>query len=278
LNCAWAQSRLFDYLDGLLDATASERIKKHLNGCRECASFAAALESPVDDAEDLTQAVLRGTGCAACDQSLERLPDWIDGAIATVDAELLAGHVTHCAECQAIAGVLRAMETDLPELAEVRPDERFLDDVMAATARKAPALVWSARFDRWLGDLLRRPRIAWEGAYVASVFLALLVGLPGSPLAVVSQKALELVRTDPDKIEEPFVVLEVELNNAANEAWSSTRKVARSLAVKAAAGTSDVFRKAKQDVGTLWTSLASDPVNGQTEKQEEQTSTNGENK
>ena len=83
-------------------------------------------------------------------------------------------------------------------------------EVMAATAYKTPALSWTARLEEWFAGLLQRPRIAWEGAYVASMFLMLLIMFPGSPLAGVSQKALEL--TDPNKIEQPFVAFEAGLN------------------------------------------------------------------
>ena len=92
-----------------------------------------------------------------------------------------------------------------------------------------------------------------------------------------SKKALDLAQTDPSKIQQPFVAFEAGVSTVANEAWFSTRKVARSLAVKATVGSGDVYRKAKRDLGTLWASIASDPVNEQTETQE-QISTNGESK
>ena len=309
MSCERIQDRLFEYVDGSLDAITHERVASHIESCADCAALAASLVATEPGDEDLTRAVLRRTTRDACEQSAERIPDWIDGSLDALDAELVAGHVSHCTDCEALAGVMRTMAIDLPSLAEVEPDvhfvddvmtatadrlpdwvdsalaafaevepdARFLDDVMAVTAYKTPALSWVARLDGWFAGLIRRPRIAWEGAYVATVFLVLLVGFPGSPLAGVSQKALELAQTDPNKIEQPFVALEAGLNTAANEAWFSTRRVARTLVVKASVGSGDVYRKAKRDLGTLWASIASDPVNDQTETQEE-ISTNGESK
>ncbi len=307
MSCAPIQDRLFEYVDGSLDAITHASVALHIESCADCAALAVSLERTEPADEDLTRAVLRRTTRAACEQSAERLPDWIDGALDTLDSELLAGHVSHCTDCEALAAVMRTMTVDLPALAEVKPDAnfaddvlaatadrlpdwvdsalaafaevepdaRFLDDVMAATAYKTPALSWTARLEEWFAGLLQRPRIAWEGAYVATMFLVLLIMFPGSPLAGVSQKALEL--TDPNKIEQPFVAFEVGLNTAANEAWFSTRKVARTLAVKASVSSGDVYRKAKRDIGTLWASIASDPVTDQPQTQE-QISTHGESK
>jgi anti-sigma factor RsiW len=309
MSCERIQDRLFEYVDGSLDAITHERVASHLESCADCAALVASLDRTEPADEDLTRAVLYRTTRDACDQSAERIPDWIDGSLDALDSELVAGHVSHCADCEALPGVMRTMSVDLPSLAEgepdphfvddvmaatadrlpdwvdsalaafaeVEPDARFFNDVMAATTRKVPELPWAARLEDWFAGLLQRPRIAWEGAYIVTVCLVLLVAFPGSPLAGVSKKALELAQTDPNKIEQPFVAFEAGLNTAANEAWFSTRKVARSLAVKASVGSGDVYRKAKRDIGTLWASIASDPVNEQTRTQQE-ISTNGESK
>ena len=306
MSCARFHDRLFEYVDGSLDAGTHASVADHLASCSDCAGLVAHLEHGESD-EALTRAVLARTTLDACEQSVERIPDWIDGTLEPLDAELVAGHAAHCVECGARATVMRALAADLPTLieieadehfvddvmaatadrlpdwadnalaafAEIEPDAQFLKDVMAATAYKTPALSWGARIEQWVVGLMQRPRIAWEGAYIATMFLVLLIGFPGSPLAGVSQKALDL--TDPNKIEQPFVALEAEINTAATEAWFSTRKIARTIVVKASVGSGDVYRKAKRDIGTLWTSIASDTVNDATETQEE-ISTNGESK
>lgn len=277
MSCERNQDRLFEYVVGSLDANTRDRVASHLESCADCAALAASLARTEPADEDLTRAVLRRTTRDACEQSTERIPDWVDGSLDAFDAELVAGHVSHCTECEAFASVMRAMAVDLASLAEVEPDARFLDDVMAATVRKTPELSWAARLEEWFGGLVQRPRIAWEGAYILTVCLVLLVAFPDSPLAGVSKKALDLAQTDPNKIRQPLVAFEAGLSSAANEAWFSTRKVARSLTIKATVGSGDVYRKAKRDLGTLWASIASDPVNEQTETQE-QIPTNGDSK
>lgn len=310
MSCAPIQDLLFDYVDGSLDATGRERVRAHLESCTGCASLAENLEQHEIVDEDLMRAVMSRTAANGCEQSVGRLPGWIDGALESLDAELVASHVAHCDECASLAAVMRAMTTDLPQLAEVEVDARFVDDVMAATAdrlpawadstlaafaevepderfladvmaatayEKSPVMHWVARVEAWLAAMLQRPRIAWEGAYVMSVVLVLLVAFPGSPLAGVPQKALALAQTDPNKIEQPFVELEAGINSAASEAWFTTRKVARTLVVKASVSSGDVYRKAKRDLGTLWYSIASDTENEQEQTQEE-ASTNGESK
>lgn len=277
MSCERNQDRLFEYVDGSLDENTHDRVASHIESCADCAALAASLDRAEPGDEDLIRAVLSRTTRDACEQSTERIPDWVDGSLDALDSELVAGHVSHCTDCEAFAGVMRTMVLDLPSLAEVEPDARFLDDVMAATVRKAPQLSWAARLEEWFGGLVQRPRIAWEGAYILTVCLVLLVAFPGSPLAGVSKKALDLAQTDPNKIRQPLVAFEAGLSSAANEAWFSTRKVARSLTIKATVGSGDVYRKAKRDLGTLWASIASDPVNEQTETQE-QIPTNGESK
>lgn len=280
MSCERIQDRLFEYVDDALDAGVRHEIERHLEGCAACAEFAEALRAPVDQTEDWTRAVLRKTASDPCTQAFDRLPPWIDGDLERFDADLVGGHVEHCTECDALAGVLRAMRENLPELAEVEPDIAFADEVLAATVganTTAPVeipLPWVARLDGWFAKLMQRPRIAWEGAYVATAFLLLLVFFPGSPLAGVPSKALDITRKSPDRIEQPFVAFRTNLNVGAQEAWFSTQTAARSLAVRASAESGDAYRYARHGIGTLWDRFASDPLTEETRE----TSQNGESK
>jgi anti-sigma factor RsiW len=277
MSCESTQSRLFAYLDEELDANTRREVERHLAECAECAGFAEALGDPVEDTQDWTRAVLRRIGAEPCAQAVDRLSGWVDGDLETVDTELVAGHVAHCGECNALARVLRAMRADLPELAEVRPDAAFLGDVLAATLRAEPILPWVARLDGWFAKLMQRPRIAWEGAFLATACLLLLVAFPGSPLAAVSEKALDLTRNAPNTIEQPFVAFRTNLNVSTQETWFSTRSAARSLAVRASAESGDAYRYARRGLGTLWDRFASDPLSAETQTRTP-TSPNGESK
>jgi len=280
VSCERIQERLFEYVDDALDAGAHREIERHLEGCAACAEFAEALRAPLDHAEDWTRAVLSRTASDPCAQAIDRLPPWVDGDLERFDAKLVGGHVEHCAGCNALAGVLRTMREELPQLAEIEPDIAFVDDVLAATVGASAdipvevPLPWIARLDGWFAKLMYRPRIAWEGAYVATAFLLLLVFFPGSPLAGVPSKALDITRQSPNKIEQPFVAFRTNLDVGAQEAWFSTRTAARSLVVRASAESDDAYRYARRGIGTLWDRFASDPLTDETQA----TSQHGESK
>ena len=276
MSCAWTQTRLFDYLDGLLDVETRRRIEEHVEACTDCAGYAEALGQAEEGFEDWTQSVLQRTGNGACAKSRDLLPGWVDEDLGDIDTELVGGHVAHCRECAALSTVMRTMRGDLAEFAEIEPDPAFLGEVLAATLRPEPVVLpWVARVDAWFARLLQRPRIAWEGAYLATACLVLLIVFPGSPLAGVPQKALDLARTGPTTIEQPFVAFKTNLNAGAQEALYSTRTAARSFAVRASAGSGSAYRSAKRGIGTLWDRIASDPL---TDETQQQTSTNGDDK
>jgi hypothetical protein len=148
--------------------------------------------------EEMIRSILRRTSGPPCQRAEALLCDYVDGTLDDVDAELVRLHLGHCQPCQELAIALARMAEDLPALAEIWPGERFLDRVLAAT------LPWPARLRRrvrlfgedWVA-LLRRPRIAWEAAYVGTMILALIFATPFSPLREVPPQALELAQQNP---------------------------------------------------------------------------------
>ena len=73
MSCAPIQDRLFEYVDGSLDAITHASVALHIESCADCAALAASLERTEPADEDLTRAVLRRTTRDACEQSAERL-------------------------------------------------------------------------------------------------------------------------------------------------------------------------------------------------------------
>ena len=272
MSCERIQDRLFELVDGALRDEERREVERHLTSCPECAGLAEALRVPVDQPEDLTRTVLQSIGGDACEQAFDRLPPWVDREFGELDDELVAGHVDHCAECEALTVALRAMREDLPRLAEMEPDAAFVDDVLAATVGAARPVPWVARLDDWFGKVMQRPRIAWEGAYLATACLLLLIFFPGSPLAGMPTKVLDMTRESPNRIEQPFVAFRTNLDVGAQEAWFSTQHAARSIAVRASAESGDAYRRAKRGIGTLWDRSASDSLTDETQA----TSQNGE--
>jgi hypothetical protein len=108
--------------------------------------------------------------CPACQ-------DWLDAfaagehAWASESADLFA-----CEVIARTAGV-DAVLADLPLLAEVDPGPGFTERILMATVRR-PAPEWRARVSGAWQTMVRRPRFAWEAAYVATVCWVLLFGNP----------------------------------------------------------------------------------------------------
>lgn len=148
--------------------------------------------------EELTQSILRRTSGSPCRRAEALLCDHIDGTLEDLDARLVQGHLDHCAGCRELSATMVEMLPTLAEMAEIEPAEDFVEGVLAAT------LPWPARLRRrfrLLGEewvrLLRRPRIAWEGAYVGTMLLLLVFGTPLSPFSNVPSQALDLARENP---------------------------------------------------------------------------------
>lgn len=250
MRCTEIQARLFEREE-------NERDRRHLDDCPECAAFAAAIPSidvkePEFDAS--LQAIFSVSPQSACEQAEEQLPEWLDGELEAVQGELVGGHLQHCDRCDELVSILRRAEGELPSLIAAENDESFVASVVAATPFADPQPSWGQRFDRWVAALVRRPRIAWEGAYLATACLALLIMIPGSPFADASVRALEW--TQGAQMERPFVALGEQLTSGGQEAnvWMRRARIESGIVVESA----------KRDLGTLWTRLASSPTTSQT--------------
>jgi hypothetical protein len=73
---------------------------------------------------------------------------------------------------------VEAVLSDLALLAEMDPGPGFTARVLLATSRKAAPQGWRARASGAWRDLVRRPRFAWEAAYLATVCWVLVFGNP----------------------------------------------------------------------------------------------------
>ena len=109
--------------------------------------------------------------CPACQ-------DWLDAftagerAWASEPGDAFAAEVI--TRTAGVAAVLR----DLPHLAELDPGPGFTDRVLLATSRKPAPEGWRARASGAWRALVRRPRFAWEAAYIATVCWVLVFGNP----------------------------------------------------------------------------------------------------
>lgn len=148
--------------------------------------------SPLDAeaAQDLTRAILARTSGSPCLQLEEMACAYVDGELADDQVSLVQGHLAHCHGCAQLVQALRHASAILPRMAEVDPGPWFTARVMRATvhAPRPAAFAWRAIWSQ----LLHRPRIALEAAYVGTAMSLMGLALP-LPASLATPRAL--VRT-----------------------------------------------------------------------------------
>jgi predicted anti-sigma-YlaC factor YlaD len=263
LDCRSFEDLLEAYLDGTLTGSDALAAREHLRACAECLELAKIAGAPLETTPDLAAGVLERTSGATCDSARQDLCDYVDGRTEALDAELIRMHLSGCEDCAALSVVMAELATDLPLLAEIDPGERFTAEVLARTT---PVVARSAR---WLGQLvrswdrmIRRPRFALEGAYVMTVLLLVILGVPGALLAEAPSK---MVQTAKREIASPVQRTVVELGVTVSERAQQTLDTAGTKVAEEAHATaggmadysSRLIEDLKTGVGTFWSRLAS---------------------
>jgi len=224
-DCQKINELLGDYLDGCLSGEALDAFNEHIGncaGCREHIRFAE--QEPGDPAfsppPDLAGMILENTSGSVCGSARPKLVDHVDSQLEEVDDQILALHLEHCGDCDELVTILKRLPQDLPLLAEMEPDGRFVTDVLSKTIHAQPrARRWASFLaDQWRG-LLQRPRLAWEGAYLTTCLLILIMGGPSSALATLSTMTQEIRTIDTEELLDPVDRLEQGLVNGAGSAW-----------------------------------------------------------
>jgi predicted anti-sigma-YlaC factor YlaD len=274
VDCRGFHDRLADWLEGRLEATERDALERHVEGCAPCRDIAERFGEPPADLDtatpgrpdDLTHAILEQTSGRPCSHAEEGLGDWVDGSLAGTDAELMRMHLDGCVECSALASSMARLSRELPALAELEPDARFVPDVMASTMRRPRrvARALEAMRESWT-RMLQRPRFALEGAYVASIVIVLMFGLPGSPLSGLPQKALDMVSRNPvTPLKEPVAELEARVSLGVATAWEVTSLKVRDTSFGIVQGvatySSAAYENIREDFGTLLGREPSEPV------------------
>ena len=177
-------------------------------------------------------------------------------------------HLDACGECAGLAAALARLATDLPPLAEMEPDARFVPEVLARTSRRrAPFDAWTARLAAGWRRLAQRPRIALEGAYAGAIVLVMLFGTANAPFADVPRRGIALVRTVQGSLPAGAAVEEVpRIRTEVVSRWTRTKAEitnrARDLTGGLRRGSSTIWNGLKKDLGTVWGMLASGESNG----------------
>ncbi len=178
MNCEQFQAVLDDFLAGNLadDFTA----RKHLKGCSKCRELVGLIRDDlvfpqVPAPAGLAEAVLQRTSGPVCEAARQSLPGYADGDLPACDTELLAIHLEGCRDCRGLAAAVRMLAVDLPALAEIEPEPGFTAQVLSLTSEKQTL---AQRLAASWQEMVQRPRIAFESAYIAMAGFVLLFGLP----------------------------------------------------------------------------------------------------
>ena len=160
-------------------------------------------------------------GCAGCQ-------DWMNefqrGALAW--AEVPAADFTD--EVLARTSGLEAVVRDLPLLADMDPGPGFTGRVLLATSKQAAAEGWRARAAAAWWAMVRRPRFAWEVAYLATVCWVLVFG---NPVGAIEWSAANIGTVARERLAPPVRELRADL-----DAWRAKLAPAPAAAPGAAEG------------------------------------------
>jgi hypothetical protein len=201
VNCREFEERIHLWITAAGEANLDAAAREHLASCPRCARL---LDLAAGGATvDLADGILARTTGGACSSHHERICAFVDGddeGSTSVEQELVAEHLDHCAECSALAAALVWMKQSLPELAEIEPDVAFVSDVLDLTTRAdreaRRAAERGPRLAVAWGRLLRRPRIAQELAYLGAAILYLAVG-PQATSVIRGDGEPRIARTNP---------------------------------------------------------------------------------
>ena len=147
---------------------------------------------------------------------IQRCPacrDWLD-AFATGEQAWAAEPADRfAAQVMARTAGVEAVVRDLPLLADMDPGPGFAARVLMATSRMPAAKGWRARVAGAWWAMVRRPRFAWEVAYVATVCWVLVFG---NPVGAIEWSATNLRAVARERLGPPVNDLRADL-----DAWSA---------------------------------------------------------
>lgn len=235
-------ARMDALVDGALTGPERDEILGHVEACVECHDLLTALAATRAAPEDpgLADAIVARTSGSTCVSARERLVARVDGELDALDVELVDGHLRKCTECAALVRALEWAAQALPRFAEIDPGPAFLARVLARTSRDPRRTPLGSRITAILARLLDRPRVAWEGAFVATVILCAPVLAPSSPLADVPREALSHLRGTLNGLEARVII-------GARDVWATGAVAVEDSTALA----SSLARQVRKSLGTF---------------------------
>lgn len=199
MDCRTFEEILAEYAGRSLRPAVQAQADQHLMKCEPCRRLLECAQGRQNllserEQEEMADTILLRTSGSPCHRAQALICDFVDNALDRDSADLVSKHLDHCAPCRSLTSNLRELREILPQLAEVRPDERLADTILAATIgrkpRKAPLTL---RLRELWARLVRRPRFSFEAAYVGTLVVALFVGNPFPTVRSLSVRTLDAI-------------------------------------------------------------------------------------
>lgn len=186
MDCGSFEDRLDEFEAEVLSSEEKEAAERHLRSCARCRNLLRIVrgDSEVRAPEwhdDLARSILARTSGPACRDAEQCLCEWIDGTLGADGQEIVSLHIKHCSDCGELAETLNELSEALPGMATLDPDVYFTADVLEATVglrSRSRGSHSPIDVSEWWHRLIRRPRFAWEAAYVGTLFVLLALGNP----------------------------------------------------------------------------------------------------
>lgn len=187
MTCDRFRATVVESNESAAERTGGVGMAAHADSCADCRAwlerYTAGEAAWRDEAGfDLTAAVAARTTGSACDRARVLLASAADEILDAADSALLRGHVGGCSDCRRFESALRSALATLPTLAELDPGPVFVAEVLARTSRSPASSSWADRARAAWQGVVRRPRFAWEAAYVCTLCWLLVFGHPVAAL------------------------------------------------------------------------------------------------
>jgi anti-sigma factor RsiW len=249
-KCRDFEDRLGDILAGALSAADLRAAMEHRAECPRCRRLMDVARGKIDllpfgSGQVLAREVLRNTSGPVCGRAREQICDFVDGELSGDDARLLEIHIESCRECAGLAQALKELHAELPRMAELDPGPVFTREVLAATTRRQSSSPGRLEaLAAWWDAVIRRPRFAWEAAYLGTLLLALVIGNPAI-LSMAASAPLQGVR---GKTRQMWTVTTAELTGLSSAAVARAEETAGHISNKV----NEDPAEAKESAARVW--------------------------
>jgi hypothetical protein len=257
IDCRDFEERLDEFEAGTLAAEEQQSAISHLEICVRCRALLGIVRGETDllaleEREKLAQSILRRTSGPACRNAEDSLCQWIDGALSQADQQLISLHLAHCHNCAELAATLSELYDVLPDMATIEPDRQFTADVLQATLgmqflprRQGREFDWRKLWN----CTMRRPRFAWEAAYVGTLLVLMMLGSPG--IFPIASTVPQLLVSRSDQLLQQTGMIFADRQEAAMQSFGALEQKGKDLMNKAAALRSRTSAFLREEVKTI---------------------------